>query len=243
MSRRIPNPGESKSKFITREFVKQVLPPIPTPGMNVPGGRDIQEADTVLGVLGAGATITEIEPYRPFVFSYNSPILPSTDNLHLSSAVCTGYAHNETSSDVTLWDCNWGIALDYIRVGQPGRIQVSGWAWLKTTGAILHGGVTYDIFNRKLFQLHGGSAKVYYTSGEWALVKLGTRNMKWVGRSTVSGVSLSTGGTVFLYEPSGNTFVPTTIDVGCVAFPSAIVGQKWVEVSFMGGSRVAQEIC
>lgn len=243
MSRRIPNPGESKSKFITREFVKQVLPPIPSPGMNVPGGRDIQEADTVLGVVAGGSVTTTIEPYSPFVFNTSSPVTPGSDNLHLSSATCAGVAHTETAHDSNLWNPTWGVALDFITTTQPGRVQIAGWAWMKTTGAIGSTGNSYEIFNRKLFRVWGGSARFYYQSGDWALVRLGTPTMKWLGRTSVSGIALNSVGDVTFYEPNGYTFNPTSIILGCATYPSAIIGQKWVEVSIMSGTRVAQEIC
>lgn len=243
MKLRLPNPGDSKRKFFTRDTVKELIGTNSSPGMNTPGGNLVQDAGLVYGKVAGDAVTDEIAAFTPFVFNGGTPISIGSDNLHLGNALCTGVAHTETGSDTTLWNPTWGIALEYISKSQVGRVQTSGWGWMQTTGMIGTEGNSLEIFNRKLFRCWGGSAKILHQSNGWALVKLGSADMKWVGKTSGSGIALNATGNVTFYEPSGNTFISTSIVLPCITHPSAIVGEKWVEVSIMNGRRVAQEIC
>ena len=110
------------------------------------------------------------------------------------------------------------------------------------------GGNSIDIFNRKLIQCHGGAGKLISGSpaGGWAYVNLGSNSMTWLGRTTSSGISLTSAGIVNLYEfnfAGTPVYEITTIQVSCLTSVSPIVGEVDVEVTVKCGTLHASEIC
>lgn len=249
MKLRLPNPGDSKRKFFTRDTVKELIGTNSSPGMNTPGGNLVQDSDIVYGLVSPLATTDTVEPFRPVILGYGPVMTADGNNEHLASSTVYCSTHNDTTADLGKFPgCVWGVAQEFITKTQAGRIRIAGQTWFNTNSlanfTVLNG-TSFDVFNQKVWQIFGGRGQMLnQLSNGWAIISLQNRNMTWFGRSRAGGVSLTTGGTVDLYEPTvTNSFSLTTVSVGCVTWPSAIVGQKFVEVSLKAGVFTAQEVC
>lgn len=242
-----PNPGAPRKDFFNKKFYDDQTRVIPQP-VNSPTPRYIDPNGTIVtGIIASDATNASVDPYKPVVLGIGNVITPSSDLQHLQTAAFPCVTHDDPSSLFNRFNPNWGISLDFITKSTPGRVLISGGGWLNTTGIITLAGNSIDIFNRKLWFCHGGKAEVMSAMvNNWAYVVLGRSTMTWLGRTTVSGISLTAAGNVTLYERkiSGTPLYElTTISVSCLTSVSPIVGEVDVEVTIKAGNLYASELC
>lgn len=241
-----PNPGDRRKDFFNKRFYDEqtVAEPLKMPE---PKASKLElPPDTVEGIISGSAEITEIGPYKPAMLGFAPVFTPGASDSHLSShpVYCMAY-NDEYYNDVPNLFPIWGITQDFITTTKPGKIKLSGPTWFDDTGltALEGGGNSYDIFNKKLWKTFGGRAEILSQNSPWALVNLRSCNVVYMGRTSPSGIPLGAAGNVTLYERTDYSFVATSLTISAIAWPSAIVGQQFVEVACRGGRLVAMELC
>ena len=239
-----PNPGAPRKDFFNKKFydeqTRAPVHPMNAPRATVNTGNVIIEA-----MLPEDSDADSIEPYRPVVLGVGNFITPSSDLQHLQIDTFKCYAHTE-DKPITKFNPTWGIALDFITKSSPGKVQLTGGCWLKTTGeVVIPGGNSFDIFNSKLWRCYGGKAEIAGSTSvdSWSYVHLARSTMNWIGKTRSGGLSPGIPGLVDIWEYHENNFRATTISKNCLTLVSNIVGVKFVEVSVRSGMLVAMEIC
>jgi hypothetical protein len=240
-----PNPGSPRKDFFNKKFYDEQTR-APTNSINAPRATTNSSNVIIEAMLNDDSVADTIEPYSPVVLGVGNFITPSSDLQHLQIDTFKCYRHTE-NKPITKFNPTWGIALDFITKSSPGKVQLTGGCWLKTTGeVVIPGGNSFDIFNSKLWRCYGGKAEIIGANpvDSWSYVNLSRSTMTWLGKTTPSGISLSAAGIVNLYEFTNSPlFTLTSIQVGCLTSVSPIVGEVNVEVTIKAGTLYAAEIC
>ena len=239
-----PNPGAPRKDFFNKKFYDEQTR-APVHQVNAPKATLNSSNVIIEAMLNDDSVAETIEPYNPVVLGVGNFITPSSDLQHLQIDTVKCYAHTE-DKPITKFNPTWGIALDFITKTSPGKVQLTGGCWLKTTGEIvIPGGNSFDIFNSKLWRCYGGKADIVgdTPTASWSYVSLTKSTMTWIGKTKSVGLTPGTPGTVDVYEYHANSYRSTGIEKTVITYVSPIVGIKDIEISIAGGMLLALEIC
>jgi|LakMenE18May11ns_1017448.scaffolds.fasta_scaffold9959082_10 hypothetical protein len=239
-----PYPGAPRKDFFNKKFYDEQTR-APTHSINAPRATTNSSNVIIEAMLNDDSVADTIEPYSPVVLGVGNFITPSSDLQHLQIDTFKCYTHTE-DKPITKFNPTWGIALDFITKSSPGKVQLTGGCWLKTTGeVIIPGGNSFDIFNSKLWRCYGGKADIIgdTPTASWSYVSLTKSSMTWIGKTQSAGLNPGTPGTVDIYEYHNDAYRSTGITKTCITIVTPIVGIKDIEITIKGGMLLALEIC
>lgn len=239
-----PNPGAPRKDFFNKKFYDEMTR-APVHSMNAPRATTNNSNVIIEAMLPEDSEADMIEPYSPVVLGVGNFITPSNDLQHLQIDTFKCYAHTE-DQPITKFNPTWGIALNFITKSSPGKVQLTGGCWLKTTGeVVIPGGNSFDVFNSKLYRCYGGKAEIIgdTPTASWSYINLSRSTTTWIGETNEIITVGSTGNvTIFEYIP-GVGYEPTDIIKACATVESDIDALSPVEITIKNGMLCAMEIC
>ncbi len=239
---RRPNPGESKSKYINRDFINQLLKPEPKHF-----GKEQALSSTQITIdtmLGDDSTVNEVRPYEVIKF-HGSPFIPSGTLDDPGPVTAKGYRYNEANKESIFW----GIAQDWITKTSSAPVLISGVSWLLTESLTLPTANTYlqyiDLFGTALRICFNGRGTIINTPQKpYSIVVLDQSIQPLRAVTTGSGLTVNTPGTAFLVETNDlYSWTATTKQIPCWTDLGNIAPNKPLLLMPTLGIWYALEIC